>query len=367
MNNKKDKSAPWYVRLLLNMILIGILVFGISFVYQKGFDLSYGIVTSQSGKERDTQIKEVKIQVDKGDSTEDIAQAVYAGGLITNKFWFRAQSKLLKFDGKYQQGIFSLNTAMDDKQIMEALTTDPALERTEIKVTIPEGFNIAQIANRLEEQDIVTRAEFLAAVNEKEYDYDFLSDMDPNKKNKLEGYLFPDTYFFEEGVSAEGVVIKMLNRFEEITNQYKAKLIDSEYSLDDIIIIASIIEQEAKLAEERPIISGVIHNRIEDAMKLQMCSTVQYALEKKKANLSYNDLKVESPYNTYKYSGLPIAPICSPGEDSIKAALYPDEHDYFFFVVKDPEVGSHAFSVTAAEHNASKAQYKDAIDKNFHE
>ena len=102
-------------------------------------------------------------------------------------------------------------------------------------------------------------------------------------------------------------------------------------------------------------------------MKLQMCSTVQYALEKKTVNLSYDDLKVESPYNTYKYTGLPLGAICSPGEASIKAAFQPEDNDYFFFVVKDVEEGSHAFSATADEHNTHKAKYKQSIDKNFHE
>ncbi|NLI88878.1 MAG: endolytic transglycosylase MltG [Epulopiscium sp.] len=363
--NKKKESMPTYMRVFIKIIFVGVFIFAISLVFNKGLESSYDIVVSQSEKQNDPHIKEVKIKVNRGATTEDIAQAVYDGGLISNKLWFRLQSKLYKFDGKYKEGTFSLNTTMDEKAMMEALTTNQLADNAEIKVTIPEGFNIIQIAERLEKEGIVSKDDFLAAVNEKEYDYDFLQGTNPNKKNRLEGYLFPDTYFFPEGITSEAIIIRMLNRFEEITNNYSQRFADSQYSFDEIITIASIIEQEARLDEERPIISGVIYNRIDDSMNLQMCSTVQYTLEKKKANLSYDDLEVESPYNTYKYEGLPIGAICSPGEASIKAALYPEEHDYFFFVVKDPEEGSHAFSTTLGEHNSRKTEYKQTVDKNF--
>lgn len=367
MDDKKRSRIPWYLRLFLNIILVGILVFAADLVFKKGFSSSYKIVVEQSDKQSDNTINEVKFTINQGDSTQEIAQALHAAGLTPNQLWFRAQSKLLKFDGKYKEGIHSLNTTMGDKKIMETLTADKVQVSESVRVTIPEGFNINQIAARLEDLDLVSKEDFLKAVNENAYNYDFLTEISPNKKNKLEGYLFPDTYFFPEDVTAQEIIIRMLNRFEEITNRYKQYLVDSPYTLDEIITIASIIEQEAKLPQERAIISGVMYNRLEDAMKLQMCSTVQYALEKKTASLSYADLEVESPYNTYKYQGLPLGAICSPGEASIEAAFLPEEHDYFFFVVKDPEEGSHAFSVTAEEHNAHKAKYKQSIDKNFHQ
>ena len=358
---------PWYLRGMINIIIVGIMIFGVNFVFTKGFKSSYDIVTEQSHKQNNSNIKEVKIKVEKGASTEDIAQAVYEGGLISNRLWFRVQSKLYKFDSKYREGVYSLNTSMDDKRIMEMLTADEIIQSESIRVTIPEGFNIAQMAQRLEELELFPAEDFLEAVNKNEYDFEFLEDIGQGRKNKLEGYLFPDTYFFSSDATAQEVVIRMLNRFEEISNKYKQGLAGMDYSFDDVITIASIIEQEAKLDEERAIISGVMYNRLEDEMKLQMCSTVQYALQKRTSNLSYDDLEVESPYNTYKYPGLPTGPICSPGEASIKAAFLPESHDYFFFVVKDVEEGSHAFSATAQEHNVNKAKYKQSIDKNFHE
>lgn len=366
MDNKKRKGIPWYVRLFLNIIFVGILLFAINYAFQTAFKSSYDIVTEQSKKQSESNIKEVKIEIKEGASTQEIAEAVYNGGLTENKLWFRLQSKLLKFDGKYKEGVYSLNTTMDDK-IMQSLTANKKLERESIKVTIPEGFTVKQIAARLEELELVKREEFMKAVNERDYDYEFLKNIASNKKSKLEGYLFPDTYFFYDDVTAHEVVIKMLNRFEEITDQYTQELDNLSYSFDDVIIIASIIEKEAKLEEERAIISGVMYNRLKDAMKLQMCSTVQYALEKKTASLSYGDLAVESPYNTYKYTGLPTGAICSPGEASIRAAFQPEEHDYYYFVVKDLQEGSHAFSKTAEEHNNNKAKYKQLVDKNFHE
>lgn len=367
MAKKKNKGIPWYIRLSLNIVVVLVLVISIVITFRTAFNSSYEIVTTQVEKENDPNVKEVKIEIKRGDTTQAIAQTLYENDLITSKLWFRAQSKLYKYDGKYKEGVFSLNTTMDDKRMMQVMTTDKAEQVDNIKITIPEGFNVAQIATRLEEMNIVSKDEFIKAVNEKEYDYEFLKNIPLSKKYKLEGYLFPDTYFIRKDSNAEEIVIKMLNRFEEITNKYKQELTTLGYSFDEVITIASIIEQEAKLEEERAIIGGVMYNRLKDNMKLQMCSTVQYALEKKKANLSYEDLEVESPYNTYKYGGLPAGPICSPGEASIKAAFQPEEHNYYFFVVKDIELGSHAFSSTANEHNQNKSKYKQSIDKNFHQ
>ena len=367
MAKKKGRGIPWYVRMVFNIIIVGAIIWGASLVFQTGFKSSYKIITTQAKKQTSPNIKEVKIEIKRGASTEEIAEIIYDNGLTSNKLWFRLQSKLLKFDGKYKEGTFSLNTTMDEKRMMALLTSDKTTDEENIRVTIPEGYTIMQIATRLEELELVTKEEFLKAVNEREYDYAFLKDFAQSKKYKLEGYLFPDTYFIRKDATAEEIIIRMLNRFEEITDKYKQELVNLPYSFDEVITIASIIEQEAKLEEERAIIAGVMYNRLADTMKLQMCSTVQYALEKRTANLSYDDLAVESPYNTYKYAGLPAGPICSPGEASIKAAFQPEEHNYYFFVVSDLEKGSHAFSVTADEHNNNKAKYKQMLDKNFHQ
>ena len=367
MDNKNGRRLPWYLRIFFNIIIVGALFFAVKTAFDKGFTSSYDIVVEQSKKQNDSNIKEIKVKVDKGATTDDIASVVYESGLTANKLWFKVQSKFLKFDGKYKEGVYSLNTTMSDKKIMETLTLVQTAQSDNIRVTIPEGFNIMQIAERLEELELVTKEEFLSAANDRNYDFEFLEGISHTKKNKLEGYLFPDTYFFPEDVTAQEIIIRMLNRFEEITSKYKQELIDLPYTFDQVITIASIVEQEAKLEEERAMISGVMYNRLEDDMKLQMCSTVQYALEKKIVNLSYADLEVESPYNTYKYSGLPIGAICSPGEASIRAAFQPEEHDFYFFVLSDTERGSHAFSTTAEEHNKSKAKYKQSVDKNFHE
>ena len=367
MANKKGRGIPWYVRMVFNIIIVGTIIWGASRVFQTGFKSSYKIITTQAKKQTSSNIKEVKIEVKRGASTEEIAQVVYDNGLTSNKLWFRLQSKLFKFDGKYKEGIFSLNTNMDDKRMMELLTTDKVVEQENVRVTIPEGFTILQIATRLEELGLIKKEEFLKAAEEREYEYDFLSDFTHSKKYKLEGYLFPDTYFIRKDATAEEIIVRMLNRFEDITNKYKQELANLPYSFDEIITIASIIEQEAKLDEERAIIAGVMYNRLTDTMKLQMCSTVQYALGKRTANLSYDDLAVESPYNTYMYAGLPAGAICSPGEASIRAAFQPENHDYYFFVVSEPEKGSHAFSATAGEHANNKAKYKQTLDKNFHQ
>ena len=149
----------------------------------------------------------------------------------------------------------------------------------------------------------------------------------------------------------------MLNRFDEIVKpEYYKRAQELGYTMDEIIIIASIIEQEAKLEEERPRVAGVIYNRLESDIPLQMCSTVMYALGKEKI-VFYIGFGGRFPYNTYLHGGLPVGPICNPGEASIKAALYPEEHDYYYFVLMDEETGEHVFTSTGEEHNAAKKKY----------
>ena len=186
-----------------------------------------------------------------------------------------------------------------------------------------------------------------------EFSYKFLDYVE--REHYLEGFLFPDTYIVRPNASAYDVIDKMLNKFNLIFKEkYYTQMDLLNMNLNEIISLAAIIEREAKLDSERVVISSVFHNRLDINMKLQSCATIQYILGERKEFLTYDDLEIESDYNTYKYSGLTPSPIASPGEKSIIAALYPEETDYLFFVTTENNDGSHYFSKTYDEHNINK-------------
>lgn len=362
-------------RIVISTILsFSILIIGIIFCYKaivSSFNYTSNIIEEEAARESSKDVSKMTLQVTPTTNLTEIANMLYENGFITDINYFKLEAKLYHATSGYIPGKYDISSNMSSVEILKRLTTSIENEQETIKFTIPEGFTINQIAQTLEDKKIVTKEAFIDAVVNKSYDteYSFLEDIPANSnyEYKLEGYLFPDTYIVPQNITAEEIIIMMLNRFEDITSKYDGYLKNSSYTLHEIITIGSIIEQEAKLSEERPIISGVIYNRLRDEMYLQMCSTVQYSLNKRKANLTIDDLAKDTPYNTYIYNGLPIGPICMPGEDSIRAAFSPEAHDYYFFVVDDEEKGTHFFSSTLLEHAAAKDRYKQNNDINFTE
>ncbi len=202
-----------------------------------------------------------------------------------------------------------------------------------VKVTVPEGYNSTQIAHLLSSKGVADYDKFLEYV----------------AKNKLEGYLFPETYFFELDAS-EATIAEIMKRefFKKITPEMKERLKELKLSLEQLIILASMIEKEAT-KDDAPLVSAVFHNRLKKKMYLESCATILYTLKKHKNRLTYKDLKVKSPYNTYLNYGLPPGPIANPGMRAIKAALYPAQTDALFFVV-DSSSGAHVFTRYYKEH-----------------
>ncbi len=223
-------------------------------------------------------------------------------------------------------------------------------------VTIPEGFSLAQIETVLEAKLGVSADSLEAAVT----DSAVRNQLDVPTPT-LEGYLFPDTYFFPENTSARGAVTAMVHRFEQVWKpEWTARLDTIHLSRNDVLALASIVEREARLPEERPLIAAVYLNRLRTGMLLQADPTVQYALGKHVARVYYKDLEVDSPYNTYKHTGLPPGPIASPGRASIEAALYPAKAGYEYFVAF-PD-GHHEFRTDLASHEKAKADARRAWD-----
>lgn len=350
--------------LLLCLFLIILAACGGILAFSKTYSYSFHIIDENNMRPMSSTIRELSLTITSSTTMDDVASKLYAEGFIGNKFWFKLESKLYSYNDCLIPGTYHIASTMTNVEMLKLFTTIPKAE-DEVQFTIPEGFSVLQIANRLDDKNIVSKEDFLDAINNKTFDYPFLRDLPENTQYRLEGYLFPDTYTIHKGASSEEIIMMMLNRFAEISSRYTQYLYSSNYTLHDILTIASIIEREAKLDEERATISGVIYNRLNNEMPLQMCSTVQYAMEKRKVTLTSEDLTVDSPYNTYLYSGLPVGPICCPGENALEAAFIPEENDFFYFVLKNSSEGSHAFSSTAEEHASYKAQYKQSQDVNF--
>ena len=293
------------------------------------------------------------IEIPKGSSTAKIASLLKDQNLIKNDIAFLVLNKLLKTDGKIKAGTYSLKDNMSAKDIIASLVSGDVIKDS-VKFTIPEGFEFRQIVERLESKELIDKERFIEVANYGDFQYEFLENI-PKGENRLEGFLFPDTYEVAKDITEEQLIIKMLDRFDQIfEDHYYLRAKELNMSINEVITLASIIEREAKLDSERALVSSVFHNRINLGMLIQSCATVQYILGERKENLTYKDLAIESPYNTYKYNGLPPKPIASPGKASIFAALFPEKTDYLFFVLN--ENGKHIFSRTYQEHlNAKNA------------
>ena len=211
------------------------------------------------------------------------------------------------------------------------------------------------------ETGICTAEEFINEANTGTFPHSFLKDL-PDREYRLEGYLFPDTYFLTENMTAHEIISMMLDRFEQMyTQEYQDAVAASGHTLDEIVTIASMIEKEITLDEERARAAGVIYNRLEQDMSLGIDATVLYAVGKTGGELTQEDLQTDSPYNTRLNKGLPLGPISNPGEASFKAALYPEDNDYLYYVVEAAGKSNHVFCKTNEEFLAAKEKYQASL------
>lgn len=297
----------------------------------------------------------VTITIPEGAGTEDIAKILKENKLIGSVLGFKLTSKLEGFDGTYKQGTYEVDTGLTKRQIMELLQSGKVA--ADLKITIPEGYTVKQIAEKAAETGICTAEEFISECNNGTFDYDFLKDL-PDREYKLEGYLFPDTYFLHESMTAHDIIDAMLARFDQMyTDEYQKAVEKSGHTLDEIVTVASMVEKEIKLPEERATAAGVMYNRLRDGITLGIDATVLYAVGKTSGELTQDDLNIDSPYNTRKNYGLPLGPISNPGESSFKAALYPEEHNYLYYVVEAVGKDNHVYCETYDEFLNAKAAY----------
>ena len=298
---------------------------------------------------------DLSVRIEKGSTVGQIARELKDAGLIEYRWAFVLFAKVTGNADSFQYGTYVLNTDMDYLELVTNLQKTASFRAT-VTVMIPEGAELREIIATLVEKNVCSAEELWDAVENHPFDYDFLQNL-PERENRLEGYLFPDTYEFFEQSDAVTVLTKFLDNFEvKFSQELRDRAEEIGMSIDEVVTLASIIEREAASDEDRATVSSVFHNRLNSTQYplLQSCATVQYVLQERKSVLTYDDIKIDSPYNTYLYEGLPIGPIASPGLASIKAALYPETTDYYFFVVSAD--GTHIFSKTLAEHNAAVKQ-----------
>lgn len=296
----------------------------------------------------------VPVTIPSGSGTERIAEILQENDLISSVWVFKLRTKSEGLEGKYQAGQYFLSPGMNMLEIMDTLLSGKA---DTLRFTVPEGYDIRRVTEKLAAEGLVDAEVFTGEIESGAFDYWFLEDA-PAGPDRLEGFLFPETYEIFAMADEHDIIDKMLYQFSKVfTDEYKARADELGMSVREVVTLASIIEREALIQKDRPVIASVFYNRLGIDMPLQSCATVQYILGEQKPVLSIEDTRIESPYNTYLYTGLPPGPIASPGADSIKAALYPEDTAYLFFLAKGD--GSHAFSETYEQFLRDKARYID--------
>ncbi|MHB9144431.1 MAG: endolytic transglycosylase MltG [Symbiobacteriia bacterium] len=299
----------------------------------------------------------VTFQVQPGNTSAQVAASLAAAGLVKNAAAFRFYLRYRALDGRLQAGEYQLSPALTAAEVAARLGSGRV---TQLSFTVPEGMTVRQVADLLSSKGIVDKDRFLAAARDRSLVQDLLPATGAPLAEPLEGYLFPDTYSIPKGYSEKQIVAMMVGQFRRVmTPAWQQQAKNSGLTVHQAVALASIIEREAEVPQDRPLISSVFHNRLKIGMKLDSCATVNYALGKSQLILTYKDLDVNSPYNTYKYAGLPPGPIASPGAASLQAALYPDDSRYLYFVAKGD--GSHAFARTLSEHLANARKYEASL------
>ncbi len=304
--------------------------------------------------------QEVTFTIESGENVVTIAQQLERVGLISDAELFRRLVQYWGADEGMQAGVYLLKPSMTMEEIMQELQHGRVATTS---VTIPEGWRIEEIATLLEEKDVVPAEEFIREAQISRMDHEFLQDRPPETPGSLEGFLFPDTYHFPKDVTAQRVIEIMVNNWDErVPETLRRQADDINLSLYEAVTLASIVEREAKVPEERPLMASVYLNRLEEGMRLQADPTAQYAkgydeeTERWWSSMSREEFNtVDSPYNTYLNAGLPPGPICNPGLASLRAVLEPEPSDYLFFLARGD--GSHVFAETYEEHLRNEERY----------
>jgi UPF0755 protein len=290
------------------------------------------------------------LEIPEGATLRETARLLFQNGLITGVESFVVVGKLLAIERRIIPGEYAFHTQMLPLEIIGLIKSGRVVQ---YEITIPEGYTLAQISRVVEEKKLARSEEFIRRAT----DPVFLQQSLGLDADSLEGYLYPESYYFSKRVGSEGILRAMVKRFETVyTPEMEKRAEEIGMTRQEVVTLASIIEKETSVDEERPVVSAVFHNRIKKKIPLQSDPTVIYGLPHFNGNLTRKNLKIRSPYNTYRVKGLPPGPIANPGKASLWAALNPASSDYLYFVSKND--GTHYFSKTLAEHNRAVQKYQ---------
>lgn len=316
-----------------------------------GLFLAFGTSHTIERSDRDAG-ENIYMVVKPGTTASEISDRLMQLGVIDSRLRFWWLMKLQGDASKFKTGTYAFTPHMDEQAVLDKLV---AGDTTVVKFTIPEGFGIKEIAKRLADEGLVDEQEFLAEAKDFA-PYDYMKKR-PNVRYAAEGYLFPDTYVIHSDVSAEGIMKMMAEDFDtRLTPALRQQAAAKGLSIHDLITLASLVEKEARYDEDRPIIAQVFFKRLQMGMPLQSDTTLQYLMAGPKEDVSIEDTKIDSPYNTYQHEGLPPGPIASPGMKSILAVLNPANTDYLYFVAD--RQGHNHYSQTYDEHLAIVEQVR---------
>jgi len=342
--------------MIFNLVFMGLVVYAVYAFTILGFNRGALLAQEMTEVGEDYTYEFV---LEEDTPATEVARRLEERGIINNRHLFNLEIFLMGRVRTYSAGTFILNSSMSNTEVHQTMRGVGAGQAPHEDITTLEGWTIADMATYFEYREFFAAEEFLYvahSVEEWVSTFSFLMDV-PDRPNGLEGYLFPDTYQIPINPSPGDIISRMLRQFDQVfTIELRDQAYEMGLTIDEVVIMASIIEREAQLAHERPMVSGVIHNRLAIDMNLEMCSTVAYVLDVPRDRLLLADLLIDSPYNTYQNPGFPIGPIANPGTAAIRAALNPANHNYLFFVLYDMDTREHFFSRTYEEHNAAIAR-----------
>lgn len=323
--------------------------------------LAVGYVYIQIGPYNKNSKKDILVEIPNGATLTKVSSILEENKLIKNKVLFKVVSKFKEDNNGVKAGKYLLSQKYSNSEILDILISGKTYNDG-IKVTIPEGSTYKEVIKYLTNKKIGKVEVYEELINNPKEFYDKYKFLDEKDITTLEGFLYPDTYYFEKDMSEKDVISAMLKRFSEVyTPELKEKQKKMGLTLQQVINMASIIEKEAVKDVDRPKIAGVFYNRLEIGMPLQSDATIQYIFDERKHIVSYSDLKIDSPYNSYLNKGLPPTPIANPGIKSIEAALEPEDNDYLYFVATVD--GGNNYSKTYDEHLKYVKEYKENRDK----
>jgi UPF0755 protein len=353
---------------LFKIFKIIVIIIGILVVLLAGSAFFAWRYIQQELKPMPSANEAVRFTIPSGSSSTEITHILQKNGLIRNSTLFWYYLKYSNEGNQFKAGTYEMKPGVTKNEIIDHLNKGDIVKLEMLRFTIPEGLNVEQITEKLSSQKIVEKSAFLKLVDSnRSYNCRWTADIPKDKtiKHRLEGYLYPDTYEMKKGSTAVDVVERMLcewdRKLAQLPSDWQTQLEHKSLTFHELLTIASLIEREVVVENERAVVAGVIYNRLNKKMPLQIDATVQYLFDQSKDRLFEKDLQIESPYNTYLHTGLPPGPIASPSLASIKAALYPKESKYLYYVTKKDGTSAHLFAETFDQHkrNITKSNAKN--------